>query len=72
MQLCAVDGCGRTVRKGVLMCRPHWFEVSPPTQQRVYRTYNDWKAMPTLETVRKYREAVEQAKTEVAAAAGRA
>lgn len=69
MHPCAVEGCGVRVRTHVLMCRPHWRQVSRPTQQRVYRTYSDWLAMPSLERMRAYREAVAQAVAEINAVA---
>jgi hypothetical protein len=28
--------CARNVRADYLMCRPHWWQVSKPTQQNVY------------------------------------
>lgn len=36
MRECAAEGCGVLVRGRVLMCRPHWVQVSRPTQNRVY------------------------------------
>lgn len=36
---CAARGCGRTIPRGLLMCRDHWFQVSRAIQREVYRTY---------------------------------
>jgi hypothetical protein len=49
---CPVEGCGKTIRRSMLMCGPHWREVPPPLKREVYasarRLFNDgyrrWRA----------------------------
>lgn len=35
---CAADSCGVAVRRGHLMCREHWFALSPELRTRILRT----------------------------------
>lgn len=37
---CAARGCGRTIVKRYVMCRPCWRKVPWPIQQRIYRAYS--------------------------------
>ena len=52
--------CARNVRSDYLMCRPHWAQVSYPTQRLVYATLDAGGVLSP-----DYREAVDQAVIEV-------
>jgi hypothetical protein len=37
---CAVPGCGKPIVAGLLMCKPHWYQVSPRTRAWVKRSWD--------------------------------
>lgn len=38
---CDAPGCTSTVRRGILMCRPHWFSLPKPLRDAISES---WKA----------------------------
>lgn len=38
---CDAPGCTVPVRRGILMCRPHWFQLPQPLRQAISQT---WRA----------------------------
>ena len=69
---CAVPGCGKSIVAGMLMCKVHWYEVSPRTRAWVNHAWRDASSsvcdpLRRLERVREYRAARERAISEVRA-----
>lgn len=70
---CAVPDCKTSIVAGMLMCRVHWYQVSPRTRGWVNHAWREASSrvadpMRKLELVRGYRAAREQAIAEVTAA----
>jgi len=40
LHVCAVEGCGEVIPMGMLMCRPHWYQVPKALRDRVWETWN--------------------------------
>jgi len=36
---CAADSCGRTVERGRLFCRPHWFALAPDLREDIIQAH---------------------------------
>lgn len=36
---CAANGCGIAVKRGMLMCKGHWFSLPKPLRDNVWRTW---------------------------------
>lgn len=62
---CAATGCKAMIRRGLLMCAPHWRMVPLGEQRAIYRT---WRAFQRNEDGSKeaYRAAVQAAVDAVA------
>ena len=65
---CAAKGCCLPVKPGMLMCKGHWFSVSPTVRARVWatwRTLQHWQGRVDRATQEKqigaYRDAVHAA-----------
>lgn len=39
MRTCDAPGCDTPVRRGILMCRPHWFQVPKPLREAINQTW---------------------------------
>ena len=39
MRTCDAPGCDVPVRRGILMCRPHWFQVPKPLRDAIGQTW---------------------------------
>lgn len=60
-------GCGRSVSRGHLMCRPCWGEVPQHLQAEVNRTWRAWRRdFGNTEAIRAYRAARDDAIAAVA------
>lgn len=67
---CAVAGCGTSIAAGMLMCKKHWFQVSPRTRAWVNYAWRDASSrvadpLRRLELIKEYRAAKERAIAEV-------
>ena len=61
---CPCDDCTTQVRRGLLMCLPHWRMVPAPLQREVYRTFRGWSRAPLgegSELRKEYFKVVDQA-----------
>ena len=66
---CAAHGCERTVQRGQLMCKGHWFSLPKAMRDDVWRTWRTcqrhWRGRTDhaqqLREVRAYRDAVRHA-----------
>lgn len=68
---CPIEGCGREARGE--MCGPHWRRVPRPVQDRVWRTWEAFRAVVGREldddgqrTIAEYREARDAARAAAA------
>lgn len=46
---CSAPGCTETIKRGMLMCRPHWFRLPPELRRAIVsawkdRRLQDWSA----------------------------
>lgn len=39
MRTCDAPGCRTLVRRGILMCRHHWFQVPKPLREAISQTW---------------------------------
>jgi len=53
---CGIDGCGKLIRPGELMCREHWVQVPPIMRMRLVKMHKE-KA-PELERVGAFVQAI--------------
>lgn len=69
---CAATGCYTQVIRAMLMCRRHWFMVSPATRARVWGTYEPGQERPGVTAATgAYVDAMVAAIAEVAEREGR-
>lgn len=60
-------GCGRTRRRGHLMCGPCWAEVPKHLQAEVYRTWRKWRRnLADGDALREYQAAHDAALASIA------
>ena len=38
---CCVPKCKSTIANTMLMCKPHWFQVSKPVRNQIWKFYKD-------------------------------
>jgi len=67
---CAVAGCGTSVVAGMLMCKKHWFQVSPKTRAWVNHSWREASSrvadpVRRIELITGYRAAKARALAEV-------
>ena len=65
MKTCPAAGCGISIRRGVFMCREHWFQVPAPLRRQINDTWRAFKQAEAtaakLGALRDYREATDEA-----------
>lgn len=69
---CAIEGCGKGIVAGMLMCGEHWFQASPRTRAWVNLSWREASSKVSdpvrrLELIREYRTARDRAISEVRA-----
>jgi hypothetical protein len=57
MRTCPVDGCGKPIRMGMLMCLGHWRRVPKRIQHEVWATWRELRQMRSLDRLAAYRMA---------------
>ncbi|MCC7082191.1 MAG: hypothetical protein IT530_16080 [Burkholderiales bacterium] len=67
---CAVPGCGTSIVAGMLMCKVHWYQVTPRTRAWVNHSWREACSkvadpIRRLELIREHRAAKERAIVEV-------
>ncbi len=70
MHRCHAEGCNVRVPPRLLMCKPHWFMVSPATRRRVWAEYVPGQEIGKTPT-EAYLNVMRQAIEEVACKEGR-
>lgn len=62
---CAIPGCQAGAKPGQLMCKPHWFSVSPKGRRDVNHTWAAYRGKRTIQALGEYREARDAAIAEI-------
>ncbi len=58
---CPITECKGTVRRGMLMCAPHWRLVPEDLNRRVYQTWDAFQLHRDAGTLEAYRAARDEA-----------